>query len=194
MIPVEVTGISVSPPYQGYVVILKEKGGSQWLPIFIGAAEAHTISLLLQGMKYVRPLTYDMFHSILEASSSTVVKVEVTELRDNTFYALVYLRTEKGEKKIDARPSDAIALALKTSSPVYVADEVFHEAGMQGEIVQPAPIQAEDRLHELNKKLKECVEAEDYEEAARIRDIIRELKESEASDRSESEDRPEKKK
>ncbi|MBZ0264700.1 bifunctional nuclease family protein [bacterium] len=177
MIAVEVTGISVSPPFQGYVVILKEKEGQQWLPIFIGAAEAHTISLLLQGMKYVRPLTYDMFNSIIEASSATVKKVEVTELKENTFYALIYLQTSKGEKRIDARPSDAIALALKTDSPVYVAPEIFKEAGMQGDIAQAEPISAEDRLEELEKKLKDAVESEEYEEAAKLRDRIRDLSE-----------------
>ena len=178
MIPVEVSGISISPPYQGYVVILKEKEGEQWLPIFIGATEAHTISLLLQGLKYVRPLTYDMFHNLLEASQAKVLRVEVTELKENTFYALVYLQTVDGEKKIDARPSDAIALALKTEAPVFVAPEVFTEAGMRGEIAQaedlPSP-PAEDRLAELNRKLNEAVEREAYEEAARLRDEIKEL-------------------
>ena len=75
MIPVEVTGISISPPVRGYVVILKEKDGDQWLPIFIGEAEAHTISLLMQGLKYIRPLTYDLFNNLLEASSAKIEKV-----------------------------------------------------------------------------------------------------------------------
>ncbi len=177
MIAVEVTGISISPPYQGYVVILKEKEGDQWLPIFIGATEAHTISLLLQGLKYVRPLTYDLFHNLLEASTSEVEKVEITELKENTFYALVYLKTGNGTRKIDARPSDAIALALKTDAPVFVAPEVFTEAGMRGEVAQAENVQpnTEDRLADLNKKLMEAVESEAYENAAKIRDEIRNL-------------------
>ncbi len=180
MIAVEVSGISISPPYQGYVVILKEKEGDQWLPIFIGATEAHTISLLLQGLKYVRPLTYDMFHSLLKATTSTVEKIEVTSLKENTFYALIHLNTPDGVKEIDARPSDAIALALKTESPIFVAPEVFTEAGMRGEVAQSEPISVENKLEELNQQLKEAVDTEAYEEAARIRDKIRDIETNES--------------
>jgi bifunctional DNase/RNase len=177
MIPVEVTGISISPPYQGYVVILKEKDGEQWLPIFIGATEAHTISLLLQGLKYVRPLTYDLFHNLLNASGATVTRVDVTELKENTFYAIVHMDTAEGEKQVDARPSDAIALALKTDAPMFVHEDVFTEAGMRGEIAEAetkAPSE-EDLLMEMNHRLKEAVEKEDYEQAAKLRDEIKEL-------------------
>ncbi len=177
MISVEVTGISISPPYQGYVVILKEKDGEQWLPIFIGATEAHTISLLLQGLKYVRPLTYDMFNNLLDAAEAKVTRVEITDLKENTFYATAYVETNNGRKEVDARPSDAIALALKTDAEILVAPHVFTEAGMRGEIAQaetPGPSK-EDKLMELNRKLKEAVEKEEYEEAARIRDEIKVL-------------------
>lgn len=177
MIPVEVTGISISPPYQGYVVILKEKEGEQWLPIFIGATEAHTISLLLQGLKYVRPLTYDLFQDLLDAAGASIKRIEVTDLKENTFYATVYLETKGGKKEVDARPSDAIALALKTDADIFVAPHVFTEAGMRGEIAQAesAGPTREDKLMELNRRLKEAVEKEEYEEAARIRDEIRVL-------------------
>lgn len=185
MIPVEVTGISVSPPYQGYVVTLKEKEGDQWLPIFIGAAEAHTISLLLQGMKYVRPLTYDMFHELLKASACEVRRVDVTELRDNTFFASITLHTPDGDKQIDARPSDAIALALKTESPVFVAEKVFSEAGMRSEFTPSSDAGSENRLEELQMKLQELVETEDYEQAAKVRDLIKNLKEHESSEEKE---------
>ena len=181
MVSVEVTGISISPPYQGYVVILKERDGEQWLPIFIGATEAHTISLLLQGLKYVRPLTYDLFHNLLQSSGATVEKVEITELKENTFYALVHLETPNGSTQVDARPSDAIALALKTEAPIFVAEEVFTEAGMRGEVAESdtKPPTSEDRLMELNRRLKEAVEKEEYEEAARIRDEIKVLEREE---------------
>lgn len=179
MTPVEVTGISMSPPYNGYVVILKEKDGEQWLPIFIGSNEATTISLLLQGLKYVRPLTYDLFHNLLTAADATVSRVEVTDLKENTFYATVYLDTPNGRKEVDARPSDAIALALKMEADLFVAPHVFTEAGMRGEIAQAesnAPTR-EDKLTELNQRLKTAVEQENYEEAARIRDEITNLQE-----------------
>ena len=175
MIPVEVTGISISPPFRGYVVILKEKEGDQWLPIFIGEAEAHTISLLLQGLKYVRPLTYDLFNNLLDAGSSKVVKVEITKLEENTFYATIHLEAHDGLKKVDARPSDAIALALKSKAPIFVAPSVFTDAGMRGEIAQADTLQGEDKLEELNRKLKEAVDSEEYEQAAKIRDQIQDL-------------------
>jgi len=182
MIPVEVTGISISPPFRGYVVILKEKEGDQWLPIFIGETEAHTITLLLQGLKYVRPLTYDMFKSLLDAASAEVVKVEVTKLQDNTFYAVVHLQTKDGLREIDARPSDAIALALRAEAPLFVAPSVFTEAGMRGEISQTEPSTSEDKLDELTKRLQEAVDSEEYEKAAKIRDKIKELQDKEGTE------------
>lgn len=178
MIPVEVSGISISPPYSGYVVILKEKNGDQWLPIFIGATEAHTISLLLQGLKYVRPLTYDMFHSILDAASVTIDKIEITDLKDNTFYARISMEAAGDEHSIDARPSDALALALKTNAPIFVEREVFNTAGMRGEMAPTEEMHGEDRLTELKKKLQQAVEEEAYEEAAQIRDQIKEIEDS----------------
>ncbi len=181
MIPVEVTGISISPPFRGYVVILKEKEGDQWLPIFIGEAEAHTISILLQGLKYVRPLTYDLFQNLLDSSDAKIQKVEVTKLEENTFYAVVYLETNGGVKEVDARPSDAIALALKTQAPIFVAPEVFTEAGMRGEITQAEDIQTEDKLEDLNNRLKDAVDREEYEIAAKIRDEIKTLEEEKKS-------------
>lgn len=173
MIPVDVIGISVCPPYQGYVVILKEKEGERWLPIFIGAAEAQSISFLLQGLEYARPMTYDLFSTILEAGGVNIVSATVNDLKDNTFYAMVELRTGKGEvKQIDARPSDAIALALKMKAPIQVAEKVMEGAAVSNEPVNRSAV---EQIAYLHQKLKECVEAEAYEEAAKIRDHIRSL-------------------
>lgn len=172
-IDVDVIGISVCPPYQGYVVILKEHGGERWLPIFIGAAEAQAISLLLQGLEYARPLTYDLFESILLAGGIKIGQVTVTELKDNTYYALVHMEDLKGEaKSIDARPSDAIALALKTKARIRVTKQVMDSASITGEPVSPTEV---DLVAQLNQKLKEALDIEAYEEAARIRDQIRAL-------------------
>lgn len=173
MIPVEVIGISVCPPYQGYVVILKEKQGERWLPIFIGAAEAQSISFLLQGLEYARPMTYDLFARILEEGGTTIVSATVNDLKDNTFYAIVEMKTARGETKyIDARPSDAIALALKTKSPIQVMEKVMDGAAVSNEPVNRSAV---EQIAYLHQKLKECVECEAYEEAAKIRDHIRSL-------------------
>jgi len=173
VIAVEVIGISVCPPYQGYVVILKEKEGERWLPIFIGAAEAQSISFLLQGLEYARPMTYDLFFRILEEGGIRVMSATVCDLKDNTFYALVELQTVNGEiKQIDARPSDAIALALKCKAPIHIVDNVMEGAAVSNEPVNRSAI---EQIAYLHQKLKECVECEAYEEAAKIRDHIRTL-------------------
>lgn len=176
-LPVEVAGITGFAPYQGYVVILKESQSRRWLPIFIGGVEAHNISLLLQGVKYIRPLTYDLFANLLEAAEARVEEVVVTDLRDSTFFAEVSLRLADGERRlIDARPSDAIALAIKTQAPIFVRSHVMDEAGMHGEIAAQA-VNVDEKLQELYKQLQEAVQQEAYEEAASIRDQIRALEE-----------------
>lgn len=178
MIPVEVTGVSVCPPYQGYVVILREKEGERWLPIFIGAAEAQAISLLLQDMRYSRPLTFDLFYNLLDAAEARLQKIAVTELKDNTFYALVEMKTLEGEVKIDARPSDAIALALRSKVPIFVAEQVMDSAAVTGDRAE-TQVSNLDEIATLNKQLQEAIQRESYEEAAELRDRIRELEKRE---------------
>lgn len=178
MIPVEVTGVSVCPPYQGYVVILREKEGERWLPIFIGAAEAQAISLLLQDLHYSRPLTFDLLHSLLKAASAQVQKIAVTELRENTFFALVDVKTANGLQQVDARPSDAIALALRAKAPILVAEEVMNAAGITGDRSE-AQVSHLDEIAQLNKQLQDALDSESYEEAAKLRDKIRELEKKE---------------
>lgn len=188
MIPVEVVGISVCPPYQGYVVILKELKGERWLPIFIGAAEAQSISFLLQGLEYARPMTYDLFSQILEEGGVTILGATVNDLKDNTFYAVVDLKNSRGDlKQVDARPSDAIALALKSKAPIQVADKVMEGAAVSNEPVNRSTV---DQIAFLHQKLKECVESEAYEEAAKIRDHIRSLEQRQQGDDSSAEETP----
>jgi hypothetical protein len=176
MVPVEVVGISVCPPYQGYVVILKEKAGERWLPIFIGAAEAQNISFLLQGLEYARPMTYDLFATILDEGGVEVQSATVNNLKENTFYAEVKIKNSSGEEKlIDARPSDAIALALRKQAPIQVVDSVMDGAAVSNEPVNRSVV---EQIAYLHQKLKECVEVEAYEEAAKIRDHIRSLENS----------------
>ncbi len=174
-VPVEVTGISVCAPYQGYVVVLREKDGQRLLPIFIGGPEANNIQLLLQGLKYLRPLTYDLFYSILEAANTKVERVTVTDLRDNTFFAEVQIVTDSGKTKgIDARPSDAIALAIKSKAPIFVYSKVLEEAGLIGEDSNNQ-VELSEQLRDLNQELSQAVEKEAYEYAAKLRDQIKNL-------------------
>lgn len=178
MIPVSVAGISVCPPYQGYVVILQENVGERKLPIFIGVAEAQAISILLKGLEYARPLTFDLFGSVLEQLEVRVEGVRVTKLVENTFYAVVTIVDNNGKVHyIDARPSDSIALALRTKAPIYVSDKVMSAAALQMDQMPEAQI---DTMDDLKKQLQEAVSSEDYEEAAKLRDKIRELEKKSA--------------
>lgn len=179
-IPVEVTGISVFAPINGFVVILKELEGDRLLPIYIGAPEAHNISLLLRGAKYVRPLTYDLFNNLLTAAESKIECITVTDLRDSTFFAEVMVKVRSRTTKVNARPSDAIALAIKTKAPIYVNPKVLNEAGLVGDVTS-GPFEISKRIDDLSKQLNEAVEIEAYEEAAKIRDRIRALEEKQRS-------------
>ncbi len=175
-VPVNVEGLSVCAPYQGYMVILKERGSIRWLPIFIGKLEAESISIILENVQHARPLTYDLFSNLLIESGTAVEKVTVTGLRDSTFYAEVVIKTTNGRKTIDARPSDAIALALKTDAQIFVNSTVLNAAGMSDDLISDTQLnQHESRLKKLNDLLTKAVEDEEYENAAKIRDKIKSL-------------------
>jgi bifunctional DNase/RNase len=106
------------------------------LPIWIGHAEALSIELQLQGKAFDRPLTHDLLRTAIESLGATVSKVAVTELRDNTFFAKIYLQRDNDVFVIDARPSDSIALAVRAQAPIYVAESVFenHKRASQTEV------------------------------------------------------------
>ena len=179
-IPVEVAGITGSAQYQGYVVILKEKEGNRLLPIFIGTPEAHNINFLLTGLRHMRPLTFDLFNNILELANVRIEEVTITKLEENTFFAEIIFVIRDGEvSHIDARPSDAIALAIKTDCPIFINDKVLAEAGFQGNETVKIDDNKNDALNEqiilLTQQLNMAVEKEEFEHAAKIRDKIKEL-------------------
>ncbi len=174
-VPAEVIGITVAPPYQGFLLILREIRGVRWLPIFIGQPEAQSISILLKKAKTIRPLTFDLIGSLVSTADLQVDNITVTDLRDETFYAEVEVVSDKGERrKIDARPSDAVALALKTNAQIFIDEHVLIEVGKNVEI-SLVETDAQDELRKLNRNLKLAIDKEAYEEAARIRDQIRQL-------------------
>jgi bifunctional DNase/RNase len=107
------------------VVLLRREDGDEVLPIWIGHSEALAIELQLRGEVFERPLTHDLLKTSVESLGASVVKVAITELKDNTFFAKLYLQRDNEIFAIDARPSDSIALALKTSADIYVARAVF---------------------------------------------------------------------
>lgn len=129
-IQVDIFGLSLTPSISGggYAVILKEISGSRRLPIKIGQYEAQSIALELEGIKPPRPLTHDLLKEIVETFGYSVNYILINELKDSTFYAKIKFDSANLEE-IDARPSDAIAIALKFSAPIYVNSEIMDEVG-----------------------------------------------------------------
>ncbi len=130
MIEVEVHAVLVSLVGPPRVVLLREKASPRFLPIWIGAFEAEAIAMHLQGVEMPRPLTHDLTVNLLRHLEARLESVEVTELRDDTFYARLNLVTPKQRLSVDARPSDAIALAVRAGVPIYVAETVMELAGI----------------------------------------------------------------
>jgi bifunctional DNase/RNase len=184
-IQVDILGLSTSPASGGaYALILKEMGGSRRLPIIIGAFEAQSIALEMEGIKPPRPLTHDLMKTIIDKMGVSLSEVTVHELREGTFYAKISLDSQE----IDSRPSDAIALAVRYSVPIYVSEKVMEEASFvpesEGEEGEKLSLPSQEKkaanpkmskLESLNAQLKEAIEKEEYEKAARLRDEIRKL-------------------
>ena len=115
------------------IVLLKTAEGNKFLPIWIGHSEAAAILMKLQNSSSLRPLTHDLFTDVLGQLDARVTKVAVTELRENTFYAQITVQQNGSELEIDSRPSDAIALAIRVDAPIFVADDVIEESGIEFE-------------------------------------------------------------
>ncbi|MCS7179607.1 MAG: bifunctional nuclease family protein [Anaerolineae bacterium] len=130
MIEVKIAGIQVSLMSQHRVVLLKELGAERYLPIWIGPYEAEALSIELQQVTVARPLTHDLLRNVIEAMGGVVQYIVVSELRDDTFYARIVISLNGRTIEVDARPSDAMNLAVRTRSPIYVAEEVMEIAGV----------------------------------------------------------------
>ncbi len=180
---VDILGLSTNPASGGaYALILREVHGSRRLPIIIGAAEAQSIALEMEGIKPPRPLTHDLMKNIIAAFGGELTDIIIDDLRDGTFYAKLNIDSQQ----IDSRPSDAIALAVRYGAQIFVAASVMDEAAFvpeEDEEEQPSSKQAKpkqqvvkvSKLEQLHQQLKEAIEKENYEKAAAIRDEIRKL-------------------
>ena len=128
LIEVEVKGLTLDPVTNSPIVILKDRAGERALPIWINPAEASAISMQIENVTPPRPMTHDLLRNVITDLNGRVDRVVVTDLRDNTFYALVHLTVQGTSVAIDARPSDAIALALRTAAPILVEEAVIERA------------------------------------------------------------------
>lgn len=186
----EILGLSSSPSTGGaYAILLKELEGHRRLPIIIGAFEAQAIALEMEGIKPPRPLTHDLLKQITDNLGAIVNEVIIDELRENTFFAKIIIEVSGLTQEIDARPSDAIALAVRAEAPIYVASAVMDTAAFipseEDEIeeinsgISPEskknkkPASKETKLAAMHDKLREAIEKEEYERAAIIRDDIK---------------------
>jgi bifunctional DNase/RNase len=132
LIPMEVIGVRVEMPSNQPIVLLKEIDGSRFLPIWVGAVEATAIAFAQQGVEPPRPLTHDLMNNLLELLDATLTAVHLTEIKDGIFYATMLLRDSKGgQLTISARPSDAIALAVRSHSNILATQELLDEIGIE---------------------------------------------------------------
>ena len=132
LIPMEVIGVRVEMPSNQPIVLLKEINGSRFLPIWVGAVEATAIAFAQQGVEPPRPLTHDLMNNLVELLDATLTAVHLTEIKDGIFYATMLLRNSKGgQLTISARPSDAIALALRSHSNILATEELLDEIGIE---------------------------------------------------------------
>lgn len=129
-IQMAVGGLTLDPVTKTPIVILKDMDNKLNLPIWIGLLEATAMATELEGIKMARPMTHDLLKNMLTELGGSVKSIEITELKENTYYALIYLNIAGRDLTLDSRPSDAIALALRTKSPIYVAKAVLEASSV----------------------------------------------------------------
>ena len=128
LIEMSIQGLMVDPITNMPIVILKDKGGDRKLPIWVGIFEANAIALQIENISTPRPMTHDLLRNVIKDLDGRVERVVVCDLKDNTFYAIIYLTVRGESVAVDARPSDAIALALRTRAPILVEEAVIENA------------------------------------------------------------------
>ncbi len=182
MIEVSVNGIFLTQS-QASGIILKEKNGNRTLPIVIGEYEAQSIALGLENIKPPRPITHDLTLSILESCGAKIDSVLITELKNNTYFAVIRLRKKLKYWDVDARPSDAIAMAVRSTIPIFVDEEVMNLGAYipeendtaESEEVSKKFGTVADELEKIREDLQKAVENEEYERAAELRDKIKKI-------------------
>ena len=191
MIRVEVTNAFMLNRGNDFVILLRSPEDRRALPIAIGHLEAQSIAIKLNDIEFPRPLTHDLLKSVLETLGCRLVQVEVCDLRDDTFFAKLILQDRDTRRAIDSRPSDAIALALRFGAPILVEEKVMEQAGVaftedqEGMMGMPEETPSSETekqdlspLEQLQKKLDVAVKEERYEDAAQLRDEIKNTRQS----------------
>jgi bifunctional DNase/RNase len=154
MVEMTLVGVRVELPTNQPIVLLKESEGERYLPIWIGPEVASAIALALQGVEPPRPMTHDLMRDMLRTLDVGVQRIEITELKEQTFYAVIHLARNGSSMEISSRPSDAIALAVRMQVPIFAAEEVLEDAAI---------------------RLEEEEEVEDEEEVERFREFLNQV-------------------
>ena len=152
-------GVSFDMVGKQPIVLLKTADGNKFLPIWIGHAEAAAILAKLQGSDSPRPMTHDLMSQLLAELEAEISRVTVTDLRENTFYALITLRAADSEIEIDSRPSDALALAVRAEAPIFASEELIEENGIEFEDDEA---EEAEQVVERFKEFLEDVTPEDF--------------------------------
>ena len=173
---------------KGNAVLVKPVGSDRAVPIFIGQLEAQSILFGLASVPVPRPMTHDLFISILEKSNISVERVEITDLKDRTFYSRLVLKQGLKRIVVDSRPSDSLGIASRIHCPVYIAESIVDEAGVAINLISEDEVQldpeaeipgdtsgTDDQRSQLEERLQRAVDEENYEEAARLRDRLKDL-------------------
>lgn len=166
---------------KGNAVLVKPIGSERAVPIFIGQLEAQSILIGLGNVPMPRPLSHDLFITMMEKLNAAIDRVDITELKDGTFYARIVMKQGLKKIVIDSRPSDALGITARIHCPLYIAESIVEEAGIAINLITEedpkvdVPDPREIERSRLEQELEKAVEDEDYEEAARIRDKINEL-------------------
>ena len=188
-IQVDIIGLSTSPSSGGaYALVLGEVDGNRRLPIIIGAFEAQAIALELEKIQPPRPLTHDLLRNLFDAIDADVTDIVIDDLSEGTFFAKIRYVVGGHENQLDARPSDAVALAVRTDAPIFVVPDVLDEAGIPAddddepmaraveEQDEEEPRQPRTRMEKFQEQLDKAIASEDYERAAQLRDEIERMK------------------
>ncbi len=178
LIAVKVDRVTLDTHTNRFVVILKDDASNRWLPIVVGNTEAQAIALQLEQITPPRPLTHDLIKNLLDSLEAKISRVIVNELRENTYYALISLKLNGPKTDLDARPSDAIAVALRMQAPIFVSEDVMNKASVNEKDTESEGIPTPDldELEQLESDMQKAITDERYEDAARLRDEIKDVK------------------
>ncbi|MBO7609718.1 MAG: bifunctional nuclease family protein [Muribaculaceae bacterium] len=179
LVELEVLGITRNAySHNAYALLLKEKNGERIVPLVVGTTEAQAIAMRLEGVIPPRPITHDLFRSVLQAFRIMPERVEIYKFDNGVFFSRLHLSSEAVSTELDCRTSDAVAIALRTGAPIFAHEQIVEKAGYvagdDGEPIRTADSHNDEELsiERLQERLQHYVDSEEYERAAEIQKII----------------------